>query len=262
MKVKTLIPLIIYLLIAGGIGFYFVPTIVGVQSLIFGGFFAGVVLCWFFYWLGISMTKPSDRKVEVKKSYFYPLFLHTTGCLVYSYMLMPLIVDNVQLLSVAFLGGLVSFSLFYIAGMIVANRDMLGKDVYFTQDSFSFSLIYIIPTIFISLVVTLLLSNNSSALLIGTIVQIVFGAIFFYLGVSMAIGENAEKTVFYKLLIWFLLWVIPSAITLIITPTIVEVNLGNFLMLWVSSLSILVNYCVLYAIGIIIARKKYQTKLQ
>ena len=262
MKARTLIPLIIYLLIVGGIGYYFIPTIVGDQPLIFGGFYAGVVLCWFFYWLGITMTKPRDREVEVKKSYYYPLFLHTIGCLVYSYMLIPVVADNVQWLSMAFFGGLVSFALYYIAGMIVAHRGMQGKDAYFTQDAFSFSLLYLIPTIFISIVVTFFLRNNSTGLLIGTIVEIVFGAIFFYLGISMAVGDVAGKTGFYKLLVWFLLWVVPSAITLVITPMIVEINLGNFFMLWVSSLSILMSFCVLYAIAIIITRMRYQTKTQ
>jgi hypothetical protein len=262
MKVKTLIPLIIYLLIVGGIGYKLIPTIVGDSALVFGAFFAGVVLGWFFYWLGISMTKPRDKAVEVKRSYYYPLVLHTVGCLVYAYMLMPLIVDSVEWLSMAFFGSLVSFTLYYIAGMIVAHRDMQGKDVYFTQDAFSLSLLFLIPTIFISLAVTIFWRNNSTALLIGTIVEIVFGAIFFYLGISMSSGDGAGKTGLYKFLIFLFLWVVPSAITLLITPIIIELNLGNFFMLWVSALSILVSFCVLYALAIIITAKIYQTKTQ
>ncbi len=262
MKVRTLIPLIMYLLIVGGIGYSFIPLIVGVKSLIFGGFYAGIALCWFFYWLGIVMTKPRDKKVEVKKSYYYPLLLHTVGSLVYSYMIIPVVADTDSWLLGAFFGGLVSFALYYIAGMIVAHRDMQGKDVYFTQDAFSLSLLYLVPTIFISIVVTYFLCNNSTGLMIGTIVEIVFGAIFFYLGVALASADGAGKTGFYKFLIWFFLWVIPSVMILAITPMTVEMNLGNFFMLWVSSLSILVNFCVLYALAVIITRKVYQPKLQ
>lgn len=260
MKAKSLIPLIVYLLGAGYGGYIFIPIIVDVPSMIFGGHYAGIICSWVVYWLGIVMTKPRDRKVEIKKSYFYALFLYTVGSLVYSYSIIPVVAGNEQWLWAVFIGGLGWYAVFYIAGMISANRDMQGKEVYFTQDSFSFSLLYIVPTIIISVLVCYFARHNSTILFIGTIVGVVFGAIFFYVGIAMATEQASKKTGFYKFLIWFVFWVAPSTVTLIVSPTLIQLALGDFVLLWVSFLSVIVNFLVSYTAAVIIAKKIYQLK--
>ncbi|MBN2160664.1 MAG: hypothetical protein JW807_14845 [Spirochaetes bacterium] len=258
MKKTSIVTLVIYLALSAFTGLNYIPLFSGNPSMLLAGMYANIVFGWLIYAVGMWTTKPHG--VEMKMFYFYPLFLQTCATLVYSFMVTSVMEGNVTILVAAFCVSLVSYSIFYCAGMIIAGRDMQGKEIYFNRDSFSFSLVYVVPTAVITPLVCYFLRNSFAGLLIGTIVMLVFGAVFIYMGIADAAGDWTGRPGYVKGIIWLAVWGTTSAATIVVSLSLIELQLGKFLDLWISASAVLINFLVAYPIAVMAAGLLYKSE--
>ena len=267
MNLKNTAWLIICLICVGTTGIIFIPLAVYNEStFLYGAFYLSLVFCSVIYFAGIRSAIPEDKRrdFKIKLFYFYPLFLHLMSNLIYSYLGITMAIqtfepaDQRHLLTLMFAVSLGSFIMFYIAGMMVTNRHVNSRELYFNKDLFMISVAYAGPAIPLSLIITWLLKNNAEGIYISTIVAFTISIVFCYLGIVLASGGNPDKSGKYKFLILSLYLTYVFSACVLIPLFALPSFRGEFMMMWAGFLSTVVFFMTIYPVCIMTAGYVYR----
>lgn len=234
--------------------------------ILYGGFYSSLLFCSLIYLAGIRSTISKGKRPDhkMKTFYFYPLFLHLISNVIYSYLGITLVKKAIApagqgfYLTMMFFVSLGSYIMFYIAGMIITNRHIHNKEMYFNKDLFMLSMSYIGPAIPLSIVITYLVKDSVPGIFISLLVAFIIGVLFCYLGIILASGGNQTKPGKYR---FFILSVyLAYALFACVSMPLIGIPLfkGEFLPMWAGFLSTIFFFMTIYPVCLMMAGYIYK----
>lgn len=261
MRIKNLIPLVFMFITFIGATYSIIPEInksVSLKNYIFLLYYTLILLCTATYFLGVHVTIPADKNKNIKTELFYylPLFLFITGAMIFSYILFPVLYQDISLIKIIFFSSLALFSLAYCLGMIFVTRYIDGKELFLSYELYNIGILYSVPVSYGAAIIIPFVKESYLGSSIGTYVGISLSIPIIIMGLNRATSENKSRSRIYKYLLLLLYLIICWAMVMV-TPTILKNNLGSFVDLIICYLSIPYIFTLSFVIGMIWTRMIY-----